>query len=323
MVRAGLGTLSVASAIGIYLLIVFGAVVRVTDSGLGCPDWPLCYGQLIPPLDSAAILEYGHRMFAAVVSAVIVATAAVAWTRHRANRLITIPMVAVLPLLLLQIGLGAITVILELPPMIVLVHLSTAMILLALVIIASLTAVYDQEPNSPVRRRTVDRATSNVGLRLVYWTGAALFVLLMSGAFVRASGATWICAGFPLCSGELMFGNRLVDIHMIHRIIAILVGVAGDYSRLWRIASERNVPRRILVAAVLVFLAVAFQIGVGIWAVSTQAPALLRGLHVAGSAGVWSAYVSFAVLVSQHAAASGEKTSDLVPAEVSSDRAPA
>ncbi len=322
MVRAGLGTLSVASAIGIYLLIVFGAVVRVTDSGLGCPDWPLCYGQLIPPLDSAAIIEYGHRMFAAVVSAVIVATAAVAWTRHRANRLITIPMVAVLPLLLLQIGLGAITVILELPPMIVLVHLSTAMILLALVIIASLTAVYDQEPNSPVRRRTVDRATSNVGLRLVYWTGAALFVLLMSGAFVRASGATWICAGFPLCNGELMFGNRLIDIHMLHRFVAILVGSLLIFT-VWRIASERNSPRRLTVAAVLVCIAIAFQISIGIWAVSTQAPALLRGLHVAGSAGVWSAYVSFAVLVSQHAAASVEKASDLVPAEVSSDRAPA
>ena len=322
MVRAGLGTLSVASAIGIYLLIVFGAVVRVTDSGLGCPDWPLCYGQLIPPLDSAAIIEYGHRMFAAVVSAVIVATAAVAWTRHRANRLITIPMVAVLPLLLLQIGLGAITVILELPPMIVLVHLSTAMILLALVIIASLTAVYDQEPNSPVRRRTVDRATSNVGLRLVYWTGAALFVLLMSGAFVRASGATWICAGFPLCNGELMFGNRLIDIHMLHRFVAILVGSLLIFT-VWRIASERNSPRGLTVAAVLVCIAIAFQISIGIWAVSTQAPALLRGLHVAGSAGVWSAYVSFAVLVSQHAAASVEKASDLVPAEVSSDRAPA
>ena len=322
MVRAGLGTLSVASAIGIYLLIVFGAVVRVTDSGLGCPDWPLCYGQLIPPLDSAAIIEYGHRMFAAVVSAVIVATAAVAWTRHRANRLITIPMVAVLPLLLLQIGLGAITVILELPPMIVLVHLSTAMILLALVIIASLTAVYDQEPNSPVRRRTVDRATSNGGLRLVYWTGVALFVLLMSGAFVRASGATWICAGFPLCNGELMFGNRLIDIHMLHRFVAILVGSLLIFT-VWRIASERNSPRRLTVAAVLVCIAIAFQISIGIWAVSTQAPALLRGLHVAGSAGVWSAYVSFAVLVSQHAAASGKKASAFAPAEVSVDRAPA
>lgn len=296
--------LSFASAIGIYLLIVLGAVVRVTGSGLGCPDWPLCYGNVIPPMDSAALLEWSHRTFAAIVSAVLAATALVAWIRHRSNRLIIIPMIAVLPLLLFQILLGAVTVILELPPMIVLVHLTIAMILLALVILASVTAIFDPVPAQPSSPGAVDRIEGRRRLRLVYWTGLALFLLLLSGAFVRATGATWICAGFPLCSGELMFGNHLMDIHMTHRIAAVVVGSLVLFT-VWRAASQQNTSNRISVAALFVTVAIAFQIGVGIWTVSTQAPALLRGMHVAGSAAVWSSYVAFAVLAYQRAKRSG------------------
>ena len=300
--------LSVASAVGIYLLIVIGAVVRVTGSGLGCPDWPLCYGNVIPPMESAALLEWSHRTFAAIVSAILAATALVAWISHRANRLIIIPMIAVLPLLLFQILLGAVTVILELPPMIVLVHLTIAMILLALVILASVTAIFDPYPAQPASPGAVDRTKGRRGLRLVYWTGLALFLLLLSGAFVRATGATWICAGFPLCNGELMFGNHLMDIHMTHRIAAVVVGSLVLFT-VWRAASQRNTSNRISVAALFVTAAIAFQIGVGIWTVSTQAPALLRGLHVAGSAAVWSAYVAFAVLAYQRAKRSGDSAS--------------
>ncbi len=308
-----MGILSVASAIGIYLLIVVGAIVRVTGSGLGCPDWPLCYGNVIPPMDSAALLEWSHRTLAAIVSAVIVAAAAVALIHHRSNRLIAVPMLAVLPLLLFQIGLGAVTVLLELPPLIVLVHLTIAMILLALVILASLTAIYEPDPTWPDRPNTESRAEAQKGLRLVYWMGLALFLVLLSGAFVRATGATWVCSGFPLCNGELAFGDRLVDVHMTHRILATLVGVLLLFT-VWRRAGEQNARRRVVVAAALVSIAIAFQIGVGIWTVSTQAPAALRGLHVAGSAAVWSSYVSFAVLIQQHAMVSGGPAPGRAPA---------
>ena len=95
---------------------------------------------------------------------------------------------------------------------------------------------------------------------------------------------------------------------MTHRILATLVGTLLLIT-VWRCAGERNTRRRVVVAAALVSIAIAFQIGVGIWTVSTQAPALLRGLHVAGSAAVWSSYVSFAVLVSQYAAVSNHRGS--------------
>ena len=157
------------------------------------------------------------------------------------------------------------------------------MILLALVITASLTAIYGSNEATSTDTGDWNLSDASAKTRLVRWCGIALFVLLLTGAFVRATGATWICAGFPLCDGELMFGNRLIDIHMLHRFVAILVGSLLIFT-VWRIASERDSPRRLTVAAVLVCIAIAFQISIGIWAVSTQAPALLRGLHVAGSA---------------------------------------
>ena len=78
--------LVVATVAATYLLIVIGAVVRVTGSGLGCPDWPLCYGRLFPPLEFAPLLEYTHRLMGAVVSALIVAVVGGIWLRFRHHR---------------------------------------------------------------------------------------------------------------------------------------------------------------------------------------------------------------------------------------------
>src|SRR3954470_23052892 len=108
-----------------YLLIVLGAVVRITGSGLGCGDhWPLCNGRLIPPLDDiGTVIEWSHRLVAALVSLLVVALAAYEWWLDRRASLIA------LGLLIVQVLLGAITVKLELPPWSVILHLGTAMLL--------------------------------------------------------------------------------------------------------------------------------------------------------------------------------------------------
>src|SRR5438045_9693251 len=80
-----------ATAAATYLLIVMGAVVRVTGSGLGCPDWPLCHGRFVPPLETTAIIEYAHRLLGAVVSPLILALFSAAWLTRRRERPIVVP----------------------------------------------------------------------------------------------------------------------------------------------------------------------------------------------------------------------------------------
>src|SRR2546428_11564433 len=72
-----------------FVLVVVGVVVRVTGSGLGCPDWPLCHGSPIPPLELPSLIEYSHRLSAALSVLLIVATTVAAWSWDRRDRQIT------------------------------------------------------------------------------------------------------------------------------------------------------------------------------------------------------------------------------------------
>src|SRR5919197_3308724 len=123
-----------ATAAATYLLIVMGAVVRVTGSGLGCPDWPLCHGRFVPPLETPAIIEYAHRLLGAVVSPLILGLCSAAWLTRRRERPIVVPATLVPLLLAVEIGLGAVVEKLELTAMVVLVHLGFAMLTLGLLI---------------------------------------------------------------------------------------------------------------------------------------------------------------------------------------------
>ncbi len=108
--------LSLLTAFSAFALVVLGAVVRVTGSGLGCPDWPLCHGGLLPPLDAQAIIEYTHRLVASfLVGPLVLATGCVAWLAYRRERWLVVPATVALLLLLGQAMLGGATVLNELP----------------------------------------------------------------------------------------------------------------------------------------------------------------------------------------------------------------
>src|SRR2546429_8484370 len=123
-----------SAAVVTYFLIALGGTVLATDSGLSCPDWPLCYGQAFYSGTFQVLLEQFHRFTAATVSILIVLLliGIIAWAR-KDRALLTMAIVAPL-LLAIQIVLGGLTVLWKLPPQIITAHLGTALAIFSIVI---------------------------------------------------------------------------------------------------------------------------------------------------------------------------------------------
>ncbi|MDQ3699826.1 MAG: COX15/CtaA family protein, partial [Chloroflexota bacterium] len=235
--------LALAGVVATYLAIVAGAVVRVTGSGLGCPDWPTCHGRWVPPLEPEPLIEYTHRLAGAATSVLVLALPVLAWLWHRQRRIL-VPATLVPLLLAVQILLGAFVVWLELPPMVVLVHLGFAMLILGtmtwLVVQAapvpasigpasvgrSAARGRAELEHSGVARAELERESGDAGAArryrtLVTSTAGVVFLLILSGAYTRATGASWACTGFPGCTvtetavAAAAAGERwLVPIHL-------------------------------------------------------------------------------------------------------------
>jgi heme A synthase len=275
-----LTTLAWSAAACTYLLIVLGAVVRITGSGLGCGDhWPLCNGHLFPPTgDIGTVIEWSHRLVAALVSILVIALAAYDWWSRRADgptgRRAVRPSYVALGLLIVQVLLGAITVKLELPPWSVVLHLGTAMLLLATLLVAARNggAQHAAPLQHPVPLR----------VPLLVLT----FVTVLFGALTANLGAAAACGGFPLCNGQVwVTAGPLALIQWTHRLLAytltafVLVSAARSRRRgMWAVA-----------ALVLV------QLTVGAATVLLGLPRGLQAAHVAVGAAVWAGVVLVAL----------------------------
>ncbi|MFQ5873568.1 MAG: heme A synthase [Dehalococcoidia bacterium] len=285
--------LTLAAVLGLFVLIILGGVVRVTESGLGCPDWPFCHGRIIPPADSATLIEYSHRLLATVTGLMVLAVGAVVWKAYRWDRrLVGIVSLAVV-LLLGQVVLGGATVRTELEPGLVMAHLAVAEALLACMIAAFVIAWRMAGPNSRLNRITGVRARRPV---LIPIAVAGLYVLLLTGSYVQASGATVACGDtWPLCQGELFRGGELAIVHMLHRILSIPVGgvILASLVEAWRLSREQPSLR---VAALVVgglFVAQVLVGGVNVW---LAFPETTNVLHLAIATAVWASLVMLAVL---------------------------
>ncbi len=257
-----LTTLAWAAAVCTYLLIVLGAVVRITGSGLGCGEhWPLCNGHLFPPLnDIGTVIEWSHRLVAGLVTILVVALAVpglAPGVRKSNARFVA------LGLLIVQVLLGAITVKLALPAWTVVLHLGTAMLLLATLLTIS--------------------TGSSPGLRPGSATLLLLaFVTVLFGALTANLGAAAACGGFPLCNGQVWTtAGQLAVIHWTHRLLAYSLTIVAA------IGAARS--RRTGPAVVL--LMVLLQIIVGATMVLNGLPRVLQAVHVAVGAAVWASVV--------------------------------
>ena len=290
----GFQRLATVTAFCTYALIVMGAVVRVSGSGLGCgPDWPTCNGQLLPPPDVSAWIEWTHRAIAAITSPLILATCGAAWLWRRRDGQVLVLATLVPFLLAAQVLLGKLVVELELATMAVLVHLGFALMILGILVWIATAA------GPPPRVWSVAAGGDGRRFRfLVAGTTIVMFVLLLAGAYVRATGATWACAGFPECNNQGLFPfgqSRLMDVQLLHRLLAYFTVALVGWVWIEAARSQRHIPAlraatRLLAHAILV------QGAIGAAAVSTGVPPLLQGLHVAGAGATWSAMIVVACL---------------------------
>ena len=273
--------LAAATAVLVYALIVLGAVVRTTNSGLSCPDWPTCYGHWVPlPSDIAALptvgyaywqvmLEWVHRLIAGFfVGPLVLLLAVLTFLRRRAVPRIAFAGGLLLVLLLVQAGLGGLTVLDQNSPWSVAIHLGNA--LLVLTVTLRIAALASPTPAAPAL--FVPATTA--------WCLALL--AMMSAAMTAKSGASLACDTWPLCNGSLVpdLGDELIRIHFLHRVLA----AATTFALLFLYWHGHRLPalapglaRLVSVAAGLVVL----QVGLGATVVLLEAPVWNAVLHQA------------------------------------------
>lgn len=273
-----------------YALIVFGGIVRITGSGMGCgDDWPLCNGQLIPPFDLPTLIEYVHRLAAALVSFFVIGVALYA-LRHRrtagiAGRGIVGLAVVSLILLIAQILVGAITVVLELPPSTVIVHLMVASTLLATLLVGGLRA-------SPTAATQMAESGATHP-RLALFSAALGLLLVFLGGLVANTGAAPLCQGFPLCNGQLFpSGGGLIHLHWTHRLVAFVF--LAVVALAVRATVRQRAPAVVLWWATAALLLTIAQIVVAAALVLMHLPASLRALHLAVGVALWGTLVVWA-----------------------------
>jgi heme A synthase len=277
--------LSVLTVVCTYALIVLGATVRVTDSGLACPDWPRCHGQIIPPMETKVWIEFSHRLAAMSVGFLIVGLAGSVWLWHREKRSLVAAVTLAVVVLIVQVLLGGATVNMELPESIVALHLATALVLLSLLIVTSVLALDWWR----LADRDETRASFGPFAPLLAATMAGTFVLVIIGSYVANSGASLVYPDWPLFDGKLVSaGGRLADLHYAHRLMAagvgLLLGVA--LVQAWR--ERMGVVPWLSTGAFTLFTAEVFVGASNIW---FDLPAEVRVAHLALAAAVWALLV--------------------------------
>ncbi len=186
----------------------------MTESGLGCPDWPLCHGRIIPAANAATLIEYTHRLVASLVGMLVLALAIIAWRRYRTRAWIFWPALVGLVMVIAQSILGGAAVLTELESYVVMIHMAMAQALLACFALVCLDAW-----------RGLSLAANKVDGRAALSAAAALgvYLLILTGSYVALTGASGACNQWPLCQGGKLFVvAELPLVHVAHRFASTL-----------------------------------------------------------------------------------------------------
>ena len=264
-----------ATLLAVLMAVVMGGIVRVTGSGLGCPDWPLCHGRIIPPWELSPWIEYLHRFSAAVSGVFTLLMVVTAFVRYGTRSRTFYLVVLAAGLLVTQAILGAYTVLSELRPGIALIHTGVASGLVGMLALIAAGAIRPRWLQERVRQSEKLARFR----RLMVALGLATFVLILSGAYVtRTGGASLACTEVPLCGTPLGDMVEVQWIHMTHRIIGLLVGLLMMVALVRSTAVQH---KGIVIMTSFMTALLATQIGLGIGNVVLRFPTGIRAAHLA------------------------------------------
>ncbi len=271
--------LSIVTTVFTVLLIVIGALVRVTGSGLGCPDWPRCFGSFIPPMRATALIEYSHRLTASIVGGLVLAVAVWAWLKFRAVKGVFWPALTCLIAILVQGWLGRQVVLGELPRNLVALHFALSLTVLGLITMVTANSFFPRGGR----------------LSLMSFHGALACVIVFAtgvlGAFVSQYEASLVFSDWPLMDGSLVPPEQGLNLlHYSHRISAVLLGITlGHFAlRVTRLKPRHSLLLKLAHSAFAIWIV---QVVLGALNVLLELPPWSVVLHLGLGAVIWSLLV--------------------------------
>ena len=273
-----------ALAILAFSLIVLGALVRANGAGLACPDWPLCFGELVPSFDFRIALEWGHRLLAGGLSLGLAGLSVFVWLRPRAGAVVRRTLLLAWLLLLVQVGLGGLTVLLKIAPWTVTAHLLVGHALCLTLLWAS-RSLFSQGSQGPHDGGGGERAEAPGAV--VYGLASLCVVLLAAqlviGGMVASHAAGLACASFPTCDGRELVPtwSGLVGLHVLHRTVGLTIPL-GYFALFWTVRRDIRLAPLARLGSHLVVL----QVILGILNVLLRLPVEITALHSAAAAGI-------------------------------------
>jgi len=277
--------LAVAIMVTTFFLIVLGSTVRVTNSGMGCSSWPLCNGQVGPIDQLHPLMEQSHRYLATIVTILIALLAVLVWragpnARHvRKLALVSVGVIVV------QIVLGAITVLTKNSPATVALHLIVGLLFLAIVTLTAVASFVDPEESWSLLQR---------GDWLAWASVVGLLFVFVSGSVVVDGGAQSACKSWPFCFGSLA-SAKLVTLQYLHRSLVFIGAclVVIYLVTLWRRRSSIQAQH---VWALCGLVLLAAQIIVGAFDALLGAPTVLADVHLTLASALWAVVVGVVAL---------------------------
>ncbi len=286
--RLGLVTASL-----MFALIVIGAVVRATGSGLSCPDWPLCQGRLVPPLEPHVLIEWFHRLVALLLGVLLVTTTSLTLARRELRSRLGVLAGFAVALYATQAMLGALTVWKFLSPAIVSLHLAVGVLMFATLLVFTLVA--RREAAGSGARRVAEGggagAPHTPGLQAAFAIGTGLaYGQMLLGALVSTNHAGLACPDWPTCYGQWFPPLRgLVGLQMLHRLGAYAL---TGWLVFLAVAARRAPDPGTRASAAFALGLTLVQVALGVCNVLLGTPAWLSAAHLATATAILATLVT-------------------------------